>query len=100
MRGGIMFIIGRPEWQPPSQLGFTPRTKEVLSLASAEAQRVGDAKISPHHLLVAILREGQGIAAQLLQVSGVRLEQIGDSVRIRTEPDKEEPITLPTALQE
>jgi len=100
MRGGIMFIIGRPESNPPSQIGFTPRTMEVLSLASREAQRVGETAISPHHLLVAILREGQGIAAQLLQISGVRLEQVGDTVRLSIVPDTEEgPITLPTDFQ-
>jgi RNA polymerase sigma factor (sigma-70 family) len=101
LRGGIMFIIGRPEWNPPSQLGFTPRTKEVLSLAGKEAQRAGEAAISPHHLLVAILREGQGIAAHLLRISGVRLEQVGETVRLSIVPDTEEgPITLPTDFQE
>jgi ATP-dependent Clp protease ATP-binding subunit ClpA len=101
MRGGIMFIIGRIEWKTPTQWGFTPRTKEVLSLAGKEAQRMGETAISPQHLLIAILREGQGIAAQLLQISGVRLEQIGESVRLSIVPETQEgPITLPTDFQE
>lgn len=102
MRGGIMFILGgRQEGTPGSQLDFTPRTQKVLALAGEEAQRLGKPAISPHHLFVAILREGQGIAAQLLQVSGVRLEQVGETIHISVVPDTEEgPITLPTDFQE
>ncbi len=91
MRGGIMFILGgRPLGIPALEPGFTPRTKQVLVLAGEEAQRVGGSTIGPRHLLVAILREGQGIAAQLLQVSGVRLEQVGEAVQISVTPDEEE----------
>jgi RNA polymerase sigma factor (sigma-70 family) len=102
MRGGIMFILGgRQEGTLGSQLDFTPRTHKVLAMASEEAQRLGEPAISPHHLFVAILREGQGIAAQLLQVSGVRLEQVGETIHISVVPDTEEgPIMLPTDFQE
>ncbi len=102
MRGGIMFILGgRPQGSAGSQLDFTPRTRLVLAIAGEEAHRVGEPAISPHHLLVAILREGQGIAAQLLQISGVRLEQVGETVHISVIPETEEgPITLPTDFQE
>src|SRR6266567_3814494 len=102
MRGGIMFILGgRQEGTPGSQPGFTPRTQKVLVMAGEEAQRLGETAISPRHLLVAILCEGQGIAAQLLQVSGVRWEQVGETVHISVVPDIEEgPITLPTDFQE
>src|SRR2546421_4256344 len=102
MRGGIIFILGgRPQGSAGSNLDFTPRTQKVLALAGEEAQRVGETAITPHHLLVAILREGQGIAAQLLHISGVRLEQVGETVHISVVPDTEEgPITLPTDFQE
>jgi ATP-dependent Clp protease ATP-binding subunit ClpA len=101
MRGGITFIIGCPEWNPPSQLGLTSRTKEVLSLAGKEAQRMGETSISPYHLLVALLREGQGIAAQLLHISGARLEQVGETVRFSVVPDTQEgPLTLPADFQQ
>ena len=102
IRGGIVFILGgRLQGSPGSQLDFNPRTKKVLTMASSEAQRLGETAISPHHLLVAILREGQGIAAGLLQVSGVRLEQVGETVHIIMVPDTEEgPITLPADFQE
>jgi RNA polymerase sigma factor (sigma-70 family) len=102
MRGGITFILrGHQGGTPGSNPDFTPRTKKVLAMAGEEAQRLGETAISPQHLLVAILREGQGIAAQLLQVSGVRLEQVGETVHIIVVPDTEEGlITLPADFQE
>ena len=97
-----MFILrGHQAGTPDPQLGFTPRTQEVLAMAGEEAQRVGETAIRPHHLLVAILREGQGIAAQLLYVSGVRLEQVGETVHISVLQDIEEgPFALPSDFQE
>ncbi|HEV2579575.1 MAG TPA: sigma-70 family RNA polymerase sigma factor [Ktedonobacteraceae bacterium] len=102
MRGGILLILrGLPQGTAGSQLGFTPRAQHVLVLAGEEAQRLGETAISPQHLLVAILREGQGIAAQLLQVSGVSLEQVGETTRISIASDTEGlPITLPADFQE
>ena len=101
-RGGILFILGgSPLGTPGSQLDFTPRTKRVFVLAGEEAQRVGETAISPQHLLVAIMREGQGIAAHMLQVSGVHLEQVGETVHISKVPEAEgEPIVLPKEFQE
>jgi uncharacterized protein YdeI (YjbR/CyaY-like superfamily) len=62
---------------------------------------MGETAISPHHLLVAILREGEGIAAGVLQSLDVRLEQVGDAVRIIISPDEEVgPVTIPADLQE
>lgn len=102
MRGGIMFIL--KEYSPGTlspDPGFTPRTQQVLAMAGEEAQRLGETAISPYHLLVAILREGQGIAAQLLRVSEVRWEQVGERVQISVMPEVEEgPITVPQELQE
>lgn len=102
IRGGLVFILGRrPEGIAEPEPGFTPRTKEVLVMAQAEAQRVGETAISPRHLFVAIMREGQGIAAKLLEVSGVHLERVGDSVRIVITPDIDEgPLTLPPDFQQ
>jgi len=62
---------------------------------------MGESAISPRHLLVAILREGQGIAAQVLHDSGVRWKQVGKTVEISVTPEaEEEAITLPADFQE
>lgn len=112
MRGGVKFILGRmtanmPNYPPQTtpgataeEPGFTPRTAQVLAMAGDERQRQGEAAISPHHLLVAILREGQGIAAMLLQVSGVRWQQVGQTVEISFIADDEsKPLAVPADLQ-
>jgi RNA polymerase sigma factor (sigma-70 family) len=112
MRTGVTFILGRmaaarrgptqpasPE-PPMVEPDFTRRAAQVLALAGEEAQRLGAPAISPQHLLVAILREGEGIAAMLLQVSGVRWEQVGDTVQISVIPDDEgKPVAVPADLQ-
>ena len=91
MRGGIMFIIGGgAAGFADAQRGYTPRTQQVLIMAGEEAQRLGETAISSRHLLVAILREGEGIAARLLQASGVTWEQAGDTLRISAAPDDTE----------
>ena len=94
MRSGISFILGRASSQKPGstpasplpatphEIGFTARTAEVLALAGTEAGSLLEPEISPQHLLVAILREGQGVGAMLLQVSGVRWRQVGRTVEI------------------
>lgn len=111
MRGGIRFIFERMgaagAAQPPVQAAagaeqpdFTVRTSHVLALAGAEAQRLKETAISPRHLLVAILREGQGVGAMLLQVSGVRWQQVGETLQISViSEDEGKPITLPAELQ-
>ena len=80
---------------------YNEQALRVLELTKEEARAFNHDYISPHHLFVAILREGQGIAAQLLQVSGVRLEQVGETIHISVVPGTEEgPIMLPTDFQE
>jgi ATP-dependent Clp protease ATP-binding subunit ClpA len=50
----------------PGQLPFTPRAKKVLELAVREAAARGDGRIGGEHVLLALLREGEGVAAQIL----------------------------------
>lgn len=111
MRAGVTFILGRVTAaqpaptppgaaQPASDPGFTPRTVQVLAMAGEEAKRLAETAIGPQDLLVAILREGQGVAVMLLQVSGVRWEQAGETVQIRVIPDDQgKPAAIPADLQ-
>ncbi len=101
MRGGIQFILGGyVQGTPDPNPGFTLRAQEVLILASEEAQHIGETAISPRDFLVAILREGQGIAAKLLEVSGIHLEDAGETTRIIKLPEPDEgPIVVPPDFQ-
>ena len=64
------------------EIGFTPRAKKVIELAKNEAQGMKHHYVGIEHLLLGIVREGEGIAAGVLERRGVTLE------RIRTETIK------------
>jgi ATP-dependent Clp protease ATP-binding subunit ClpC len=62
------------------QLPFTPRAKKVLELALEEASNLGHNYIGTEHLLLGLIREQEGIAAQVLQNLSVRLEDVREEV--------------------
>ena len=100
IRGGIVFIIGRPQEPPSCDPGFTPRTQEVLKLAGEEAQRLRVLAISPQHILVGIMREGEGIAAKMLQVSGVQVAWVDGEMHLSKVAEVEaDSLTLPADFQ-
>lgn len=75
----IVNIIGKGQSQ--SQLmGFTPRTKRVFELSFEEARSLGHSYIGTEHLLLGLIREGEGIAAKVLIESGVGLEKAKEEV--------------------
>jgi len=59
---------------------FTPRAKEALDLTQLEASRLGHDFIDPDHLLLGVLREGEGVASQALVSLGVDLTQLRQEV--------------------
>ena len=63
------------------ELDLTPRTKRVIELAGDEVRRRGDAKIDTHHLLLGLIRQGDGTAVEVLDHLGVT----GEQVRRRTD---------------
>src|SRR5260370_9952316 len=77
MRQAVVGVIGRGE-QPPPESGhipFTPRSKKVLELSLREARELGHSYIGTEHILLALIREGDGVAAQILVRAGVSLER-------------------------
>src|SRR5205823_14266780 len=58
------------------EIGLTPRAKKVLTLAHDEARRFGHNYIGTEHLLLGLVREGEGIAAGVLESLGVNLEKV------------------------
>jgi ATP-dependent Clp protease ATP-binding subunit ClpC len=73
-------IIGRGGGSPPGPLPLTPRAKDVLRLAGAESRRRGPSTTRPDHMLVALVREGQGVAVHVLRLHGVELAPIRSAV--------------------
>ena len=62
------------------EIPFTPRAKKVLDLAVEEAQAIGHSYIGTEHLLLGLAREGEGIAAQVIENSGISLEDLRDKI--------------------
>ena len=75
VRSAVEFIIGRGERPAQGEIGLTPRAKKVVELAVDEARRMNHTYIGTEHLLIGLLREGEGVAAGVLESLGVNLEK-------------------------
>src|SRR5439155_15813070 len=73
VRSSVEFIIGRGESMIMGEIGLTPRAKKVIELAVDEAPRLNHHYIGTEHLLLGVIREGEGIAAGVLESLGVSL---------------------------
>jgi len=76
VRSAVEFIIGRGDRAVMGEIGLTPRAKKVIELAVDEARRLGHHYIGTEHLLLGLVREGEGIAAGVLESLGVSLEKL------------------------
>lgn len=73
VRSAVEFIIGRGDPMVTGAVGLTPRAKRVMELAVDEARRLNHHYIGTEHLLLGLLREGEGIAAGVLESLGLSL---------------------------
>ena len=80
VRSAVEFIIGRGERVNVGEISLTPRAKKVIELAVEEARRLGHNYIGTEHLLLGLVREGEGIAAGVLESLGVSLEKVRQKV--------------------
>ena len=86
VRSAVEFIIGRGERSSPGEIGLTPRAKKVIELAVDEARRLNHHHIGTEHLLIGLMREGEGVAAGVLESLGVNLDRVrGETSRILTQ---------------
>jgi ATP-dependent Clp protease ATP-binding subunit ClpC len=82
VRASVEFVIGRGEKPSSGETGLTPRARRVIELAIDEARHLSHNYIGTEHLLLGLLREGEGIAAGVLDSFGITLE------RARTETER------------
>ncbi len=76
VRNEVEAIIGRGEKDVTVSVGLTPRARKVIELAVKEAQSLGHHYIGTEHMLLGLIREGEGIAAKVLTDMGVQLERV------------------------
>jgi ATP-dependent Clp protease ATP-binding subunit ClpC len=98
VRHQVEEIIGKgkiaPEIAPGGHIPFTPRAKKVLELGLREALQRGNNYIGTEHILLGLIREGQGVAAQVLQRLGADLNRVRQEVdRLASDQAGEETAT-------
>ena len=75
VRQQVEEIIGQGQRAPSGHIDFTPRAKKVLELSSREAVQLGRNYIGTEHILLGLIREGEGVAAQVLARLGADLNR-------------------------
>jgi ATP-dependent Clp protease ATP-binding subunit ClpC len=81
VRSAVEFIIGHGEGSSRAEVGLSPGAKRVIELAIDEARYIGHNYIGTEHLLLGLLREGEGIAARVLDSLGVTLEKARSEIQ-------------------
>ncbi len=81
VRGQVAEIIGHGQSSPADAIPFTPQAKKVLELSLREALALGCHYIGTEHLLLGLLRDGEGIAAQVLTRLGADYARVREQVR-------------------
>jgi ATP-dependent Clp protease ATP-binding subunit ClpC len=81
VRQQVEQIIGRGQGPPPEgHIPFTPRSKRVLELSLRESLDLGHTYIGTEHILLGLIREGEGVAAQVLVDMGIDLDRARQQV--------------------
>jgi ATP-dependent Clp protease ATP-binding subunit ClpC len=80
VRREVEEVIGRGERPPAGHIPFTPRAKKVLELSLRESTQLGHEYIGTEHILLGLLREGEGVAAQVLVKMGTDLNRVRQQV--------------------
>jgi ATP-dependent Clp protease ATP-binding subunit ClpC len=80
VRNQVEEIIGQGQQAPSGHIPFTPRAKKVLELSLREALQLGHNYIGTEHILLGLIREGEGVAAQVLVKLGADLNRVRQQV--------------------
>ncbi|HET8795690.1 MAG TPA: Clp protease N-terminal domain-containing protein, partial [Arthrobacter sp.] len=80
VREQVQEIIGQGQQAPSGHIPFTPRAKKVLELSLREALQLGHNYIGTEHILLGLIREGEGVAAQVLVKLGADLSRVRQQV--------------------
>ncbi|WP_203904870.1 Clp protease N-terminal domain-containing protein, partial [Virgisporangium aliadipatigenens] len=109
VRQQVEEIIGQGQQAPSGHIPFTPRAKKVLELSLREALQLGHNYIGTEHILLGLIREGEGVAAQVLVKLGADLNRVRQQViqllsgtgaaPVSAAPDEATPSTSPVLDQ-
>ncbi len=86
VRASVEAVVGQGDHAATEEIGLTPRAKKVIELAVEEARRLSHSRIGTEHLLLGLVREGEGIAAGVLESFGVSFERVrSETTRVLAE---------------
>jgi ATP-dependent Clp protease ATP-binding subunit ClpC len=80
VRERVEAIIGRHQGTRTGQIPFTPHAKKALELALRESMQLGENYIGTEHILLGLVREGEGVGFQVLQSLGAELDRVRQTV--------------------
>jgi ATP-dependent Clp protease ATP-binding subunit ClpC len=101
VRQQVEEIIGQGQQAPSGHIPFTPRAKKVFELSLREAVQLGHKHIGTEHILLGLIREGDGVAAQVLVKLGADLNRVRQQViQLLHGYRAEEPLSAQSAAQE
>lgn len=90
VRAQVVSLVGNGNYNFNEGFGYTPRTKRIMELSFYEARNLGHNYVGTEHLLLALMREGEGVAARILKDAGIDLQKVREQVieRIDEENNK------------
>jgi ATP-dependent Clp protease ATP-binding subunit ClpC len=88
VRSRIEAAIGKGKLPVDQVMGYTPRTKTVIELSVDEARSLGHNYVGTEHLLLGLIREGEGVAVQILEAMGVNLDSIRQEIMASISDEK------------
>ena len=101
VRQQVEEIIGQGQQAPSGHIPFTPRAKKVLELSRRESEQLGHNYIGTEHILLGLIREGDGVAAQVLVKLGADLNRVRQQViQLLHGHPAEEPVSARSAARE
>jgi Clp amino terminal domain, pathogenicity island component len=101
VRQQVEEIVGRGQQVPPERIPITPRTKKVLELSLRESKQLGHSYIGTEHILLGLIREGDGVAAKVLVKLGADLNLVRQQViQLLHGYQAEEPVPAASAERE
>jgi len=80
VRSQVVALVGNGNYNFNEGFGYTPRTKRIMELSFYEARNLGHNYVGTEHLLLALIREGEGVAARILKDSGIDMQKVREQI--------------------
>ena len=94
VRSQVVSLVGNGNYNFNEGFGYTPRTKRIMELSFYEARNLGHNYVGTEHLLLALMREGEGVAARILKDAGIDLQKVREQIIEKINEEKARVVKL------